>query len=498
MIHVIGDLLIDYTIHGAATRISPEAPTPVVLVSGEQQTLGGAGNVYKNCRSLNQNAVLYAAVGHSKVDNEPTTSKWWQTVPALTWLNKQFGEFSDSGIQLFQDNDYVTPLKTRIVVEGQQLLRVDRENSDIPVSDETANQLLQALADKMQCCSVVVISDYGKGLFNKERARTVIELANKYSVPILVDAKPAQLKNWAGATLCTPNIDEAIAYGREAGVLSSNKRYAAKDEKIEAAMLGAFAMVDNLRLRYVVLTMGDAGAALIKPLVEQNQLPLVYPAKAQRVYDVTGAGDSFMAALAVGIQNKWNYETAVERAVYAGSLAVQQHGVVCVTEVDWDNAWRSGAGFEGKLVPPDELMRFVSIQRAAGKKIALANGCFDVLHAGHIHMLKTAAAELNSVLLVAVDSDENVSRLKGPGRPMTPELLRQTQVATLPFVDRVTVFNGSVLDLIKKVNPDYLVKGGDYADKEVVGADYMESIQGKVVITSSVPGLSTTRWASND
>lgn len=489
MIHVVGDLLVDNTITGSAHRISPEAPTPVVLVESERQTLGGAGNVYMNCRSLNYPAALYVVV------EQPQQNRWlssgWGAARKIPCDEAAAGE-----INQVVDKDYTTPVKNRVVVNGQQLLRFDYEFPTRAVSDEAATALLDDLESKLSCGDVIVVSDYAKGLFNASRAQRLIAMANRYSIPVLVDAKPSQLKHWAGATLCTPNIDEALAVAAAAGELDPKVDLSDKEQKAAAALGAASYIVDKYRMQYVVLTMGEMGAGIVKPLVDYTQKYTLYKAQAQRVYDVTGAGDSFMAALAVGIARDWGCEVAVQRAVIAGSLAVQQHGVVCVAEADWDDAWRTAQGPVGKILHYNELVQFAAIQRGAGRRIAVTNGCFDVLHAGHIQLLSTAAEE-DAVLLVAVDSDENVKQLKGEGRPMTPIMLRLLQLAALPYVDRVVMFNGSILDLIKRINPDVLIKGGDYATKEVIGADHVTESGGKVVIVPLVEGISTTKWANS-
>lgn len=488
MIRVIGDLLIDNTITGSVHRVSPEAPTPVVLVENEKQTLGGAGNVFMNCLSLNGAATLHAVV------EEPKQNQW--TEPGWGALRRIPCDDSISGsVYQVQDKDYTTPVKNRIVVDGQQLLRFDFETSNTLVSDQAADELLADFASKIGCGDVIVVSDYAKGLFNAPRAQHLLSIANRYSVPVLVDAKPSQLKYWAGATICTPNMDEAIAVAVAAGALEVPKSFTSANEKGAAAIVSAGYIVDTYRMGCVVLTMGALGAAIVRPLVDYSQKVAIYKARAQRVYDVTGAGDSFMAALAVGISNGWSHEVATQRAVTAGSLAVQQHGVVCVSETDWDDACRAELGAAGKLLADDEVVKFAALQRSANRRIALTNGCFDVLHVGHMQLLETAADQ-NAVLLVAVDSDENVRRLKGNDRPMTPQHLRMLQIAALPFVGRVVLFNGSILDLIKRVNPDVLIKGGDYTEEQIIGADYVKETGGQVVIVPSVEGISTTKWAN--
>lgn len=489
MIHVVGDLLVDNTITGSAHRISPEAPTPVVLVESECQSLGGAGNVYMNCRSLNYPVALYVAV------EKPQPNRW--LTPGWGAARKiPCDEATVCEINQVIDEGYTTPVKNRVVVNGQQLLRFDYEFPTRIVSDAAATELLDILESKLSCGDVIVVSDYAKGLFNASRAQRLIAMANRYSIPVLVDAKPSQLKHWAGATLCTPNIDEALAVAAADAALDPRADLSDKEQKAAAALAASSYIVDKYRMQYVVLTMGEMGAGLVKPLVDYTQKYALYKARAHRVYDVTGAGDSFMAALAVGFANDWGCGVAVQRAVIAGSLAVQQHGVVCVTEADWDDAWRTAQGPAGKILQDNELVQFAAIQRSAGRRIAVTNGCFDVLHAGHMQLL-AAAAEQDAVLLVAVDSDENVRRLKGEGRPMTPVLLRLLQLATLPYVNRVVMFDGSILDLIKRINPDVLIKGGDYVDKEVVGAEHVTESGGKVVIVPLVEGISTTKWANS-
>jgi D-beta-D-heptose 7-phosphate kinase/D-beta-D-heptose 1-phosphate adenosyltransferase len=487
MIYVVGDLLVDNTITGSANRISPEAPTPVVLVESEQQTLGGAGNVFMNCKSLNYPVHLYVAV------EQPQKNRFldpgWGTDRKMP-IDESVGY----AISQFEDKNYTTPIKNRVVVNGQQLLRFDNECSGQIVSDETAAELLNKLEGNLKCGDVVVVSDYAKGLFTADRAQRLIAMANRYSIPVLVDAKPSQLRFWAGATLCTPNIDEALAVAA-AGSAINQAVVVDKEKKADAAIAAAAYIVEAYRMQSVVLTMGELGAAIVKPLVTYDQEPVRFKAKVQRVYDVTGAGDSFMAALAVGVAKGWDLNTAVQRAVIAGSLAVQQHGVVCISEAAWDDACRKAQGPEGKYLLKDELIKFATIQREAGRRIAITNGCFDVLHFGHLALL-AVAAEQKAVLLVAVDSDENVRRLKGEQRPMTPEKLRMMQLALQPYVDRVVVFNGSILEVIKQVNPDVLVKGGDYTEDQIVGADYVKEAGGQVVIVPLVDGISTTKWAN--
>jgi D-beta-D-heptose 7-phosphate kinase/D-beta-D-heptose 1-phosphate adenosyltransferase len=475
MIHVIGDLLVDHTIHGSVTRISPEAPTPVVLVNSETYVLGGAGNVYLNCQSLNQHAVLYTAAN-------PETVKW---------LLSTYGAAESCGIFASSDSSYQTPIKLRVCSSGQQLLRIDRENPGGLISNAVANNVLTAFEKNLGCCSVIVVADYGKGLFNAERAQRVLAAARRYSIPVLVDAKPKQLVLWKQATLCTPNREEAIAVATaenffDLGLLS--------DDKSDMALSAASYIRETYGMEHVVLTQGEDGAALVSPRADGTRYYKEFKAVPVRVYDVTGAGDSFMAALATGIQRGWALEACVARAVWAGSLAVQEHGVIAVDECAWDDAWRLAGGPSGKILSMSDAVKYVNSRRRCGKKIVLTNGCFDVLHAGHLSMLTTARS-YGDELLVAVDSDANVTRLKGPGRPMTNQNLRQLQLATLPLVNRVTMFDGSMEDVVRLLKPDVLVKGGDYKDKEIIGGDYVKTqLGGLVVATEYTADISTTRW----
>lgn len=486
MIHVIGDLLIDHTIIGDTFRISPEAPTPVLLVRNERYNLGGAGNVFMNCKSLNYPAILHSVVSSS----------------IYAWMGDYFRQsngnekesLKENGIFVAADPKYTTPVKNRLWSAGQQLMRYDIETPNALPSANVIDPVLNEFAAGLKCSDVIVVADYAKGFFTAERAAKVLEAARRYSIPVLVDAKPSNMKYWKGATLCTPNREEALQVAA-----LDNYYHLAFDsgDPSDAALAAASYIQNDYRMDYVVMTQGKDGAAIVRAPGHKPRHYSEYKAEPIRVYDVTGAGDSFMAALAIGLANNWDIETAVARAVWAGCLAVQQHGVAQVKAAQWEDAYRLANGPSGKILTMPEAIKYANLRKLSGDKVVLTNGCFDVLHAGHLSMLQYAKSQ-GDVLLVAVDDDANVTRLKGPTRPMTPEALRQLQLATLPFVDRVTLFSGDMETVVKAINPDVLVKGGDYRDKPVVGADYViNELHGQVVIANYLDGVSTTKWADS-
>ncbi len=459
---IIGDLIMDRYMIGDVSRISPEAPIPVLAVKTNELRLGGAGNVAANLVAMEANVEVVGVVGDDGLGRA---------------MREEFEAIGADVEGLVIDGSRPTIEKTRMMSGVQQMLRVDREErTAIPAEVEA--RILAASLQAVSRCDCVVLSDYGKGLLTDGVLTQVIAAARKRGIPVLVDPKGADFTRYRGATLVTPNRKEAeLALGRSIPDLESLP--AAADELNERA-----------ELDLIVVTLSADGIyfkSREKPLREGR-----IPAVARAVYDVTGAGDTVVSQLALYLALRWDIADAVAMANHAAGVVVARLGTHSVTRSELMARLVESRPSTGKVLTDADLAGVMEEWRREGKRVVFTNGCFDVIHAGHVSYLRFAR-DKGDVLIVGVNSDESVSRLKGPTRPVNCIDDRLQVLAAMEMVNAVVAFGEDTpKNIIERVTPDVLVKGEDWADKGVVGREWVESHGGQVVLAPVMAGRSTT------
>lgn len=458
----IGDLMLDHFIYGSVERISPEAPIPVLKVAREARMLGGAGNVARNATALGARVSLIAAVGDDAAG---------QAVQAL---------IADDG--RIVANLAVTPgrpttTKTRYVAHGQQLLRADREDGSA-LEGDTEGRVMQMIDREIGGVDVVVVSDYGKGVMTRRVAAHAVQVARAAGKLVVVDTKAADLAPFRGATFVTPNARELAAASGMA---------AASDGEVAAA---AAHLVTAFDLGGVVVTRAEKGMTV----VERGRRAAQLPAEALEVFDVSGAGDTVLAVLALALGGGAPVGEAAMLANAAAGIVVAKAGTAVVHPDELLRALRSSEmkGAQDKILSRDAAVDRAAAWRAQGLRVGFTNGCFDLLHPGHVSLLARARGECDR-LIVGLNTDASVRGLKGEGRPVNSELARAVVLAALETVDAVVLFaEETPLRLIEALKPEVLVKGADYTIDRVVGADFVQRNGGRVVLVDLVPGQSTT------
>lgn len=460
---IIGDLIMDHYVMGDVARISPEAPIPVLAARSSELRLGGAGNVAANLRSMEAEVTVIGVVGDDELGRQ---------------LRDMFEELGIDAGGLVVDATRPTIEKTRMLSGVQQMLRVDWEDTR-GLDGAALEILLTRLPEAVAGADAVVLSDYGKGALPAEVLQGTIAEARRRGIPVLVDPKGDDYARYDGATLITPNRKEAErALGRP---ILLEELTAAGDELIELA-----------GLELAVITLGADGIYFRTRGDGEPPTEGLAPAMARAVYDVTGAGDTVVAHLALYLADRLGIGEAVGLANHAAGVVVGKLGTHSVTRAELRARLAEQLPHVGKVLGEDSLGQVVEGWRREGQRIVFTNGCFDVLHVGHVEYLRFARAR-GDVLLVGVNSDESIQRLKGPERPVNPLEDRLKVLAALEMVDAVVAFGDDTpKDLIESVTPDVLVKGADWADKGVVGREWVESHGGQVVLAPLVPGRSTT------
>lgn len=450
---VVGDLILDRYWHGSTTRISPEAPVPVVRVQNAEERLGGAANVAANVASLGTACVLVGAVGDD-ADGE-----------RLVELCRAQGIEADVVVRSAE----ATTVKLRVVSQHQQLIRLDFEQD---VVDARSAAVVEAAACHLAKCDVAVVSDYAKGAVT--RVPDIIAAADRCGVPVVVDPKGADFSRYAGARLVTPNLREFEAV---AGPAKENDTIARQ----------ARTLCREHDLGAILVTRGEAGMSLVPRDGEAVHLE----AEALDVFDVTGAGDTVCAVTATALAAGNDLADAVRLANVAAGLVVARLGTATVQCTELDAALaRRVAG--GGVLDRARLLEKIAAARRRGETIVMTNGCFDVLHAGHVRYLEEAAT-LGDRLVVAVNDDASVRGLKGDGRPLNPLASRMDVLVALGAVDWVVPFAGATpAALIADVLPDVLVKGGDYDVADIAGADAVVAAGGRVQTLDYHEGHSTS------
>ena len=451
---VYGDLMLDRYWYGQASRISPEAPVPVVHVRDHKVLPGGAANVALNIASLGGQVTVLGLVGDDLEAQQLRDALHQQQV----------------NCELLTVPGHPTITKLRVIGQQQQLIRMDFEESFHPIDDRFLFDIYQRELPHTQ---VVVLSDYAKGALH--HSEKLIQVARRQGVPVLVDPKSRDLNRYRGATLITPNKSEFEAI---AGPWQD-------EEDLERK---AQALIEAYELGGLLITRGKEGMTLI----ENNQPAQHFNAKAREVFDVTGAGDTVIGVIAAMLGAGAELKDAVRTANIAAGLVVMKLGAASVTVPELRRAiLRQGSVLEG-ILTEEELLVAVADARAHQETLVMTNGCFDILHAGHIQYLLQAKA-LGKRLIVAVNDDASVARLKGADRPLNPLMERMTVLAALRAVDWVVPFSEDTpARLISRVMPDILVKGGDYLPEQLAGYDEVIAHGGEVKILDFRLGCSTT------
>ena len=456
-IWVVGDLMIDEYVSGAVERISPEAPVPVVRAQGSEHRLGGAANVAR------QIATLGARVSVAGICGEDAAAEQLLRLCA--------GAGIDTRAVLRLPGRHTTR-KLRVVSHSQQLLRLDWEDVQ-PCTAEVSAQLLTQLAAS-DPPDAIILSDYAKGVLTPETIAGI--RGARGAVPLVVDPKHRDFARYRGATTVTPNLHELeVAAGCSLDVAD-----------LAGIAAAARTLMASAGLESMVVTLGNHGMLVVPAAGAETAVP----AMRHDVYDVTGAGDTAIAVLTLALAARAPLMQAAQLANAAAGVSVTQVGAVAVSAASIRDAL--AAHPDGKLLSRHELAARAATWRTEGKRIVVTNGCFDLLHAGHLALLSQAAKQ-GDVLVLAINSDASVRRLKGPERPLVPQAERAALLAALTFVDAVTIFEEDTpLQVLEAVRPHVLVKGGDYQPSEVVGRELVEAAGGRVVIVPLTPERSTS------
>lgn len=459
LILVVGDIMLDNYYVGDIKRISPEAPVPVFRKKAERSVLGGAANVAANLVAASQKVSIMSIIG----DDECGRS-------LLSLLHEK-----NIGTELLVMTHRQTTQKTRFLAgNNQQVLRLDVEDTT-PIEKNLCERLLEKLQQHIREFDLILLSDYLKGLLTYDFTRGVITIANAHKIPVIVDVKDPSVYKYKGATLLKPNQKE---------LHDLTGMPVETDEDIVNAAESLRKQCNN---EYVLCTIGPKGMVLVGEGAE----PFFLSAEAREVFDVSGAGDTTIAYLAASMANRIDMHEAITIANYAAGIQVGKVGTssVYLREVREYLANKDTGSFH-KILSPASLATFRADNK--DKKIVFTNGCFDILHVGHKRYLEQASS-LGDVFVIGVNSDASVRRLKGPSRPVNSEQDRMEILSALGFVDFVVLFDEDTpYELIKKVQPDILVKGGDYTVDKVVGRDIVEARGGRVELIPFVDGKSTT------
>lgn len=451
---VVGDVMLDRYWHGGTHRISPEAPVPVVKVEQLEDRPGGAANVALNAAALGSAAVVIGLTGAD------------EQAEALQLRLESAGI-----LPLFQKEESVpTITKLRVISRHQQLMRLDFEESFESID---LSPLVSLFEKQLPLAGTVVLSDYGKGALRDPQA--LIQLARQQGVPVLVDPKGRDFTKYRGATLITPNLAEFEAV---VGACRNERELVEKGQQL----------LRDLELDALLVTRSEHGMTLLR--AGQSELHL--PARAREVFDVTGAGDTVISVLAAALAAGSPLEQAVALANMAAGIVVGKLGTATVSGPELRRAVQREQGVERGVMSEEQLLVALQDARAQGEKIVFTNGCFDIIHAGHVGYLEQAR-KLGDRLVVAINSDASVTRLKGPGRPINPVERRMAVLAGLEAVDWVTYFEDDTPErLLELFKPDVLVKGGDYSVDQVVGWEIVQGYGGKVAVLDFLDNCSTT------
>lgn len=457
---IVGDFMVDKYIQGNVKRISPEAPVPILEVKSKSSKLGGAGNVVNNIISLGGKTRVIGCVGDDHNGN---------------WLIEKLKEQNVDISYLKKYNEVQTICKTRLVAKNQQFLRYDEEIiRDIPhIYEEFISENIEEVLNDIQ---VIIISDYAKGTITNNLSQLVITQANLKNIPVVVDPKGKDYSKYNGATLCTPNINElSIVTGKECN----------QELVIEEA---GQQLCNKINLNYLVLTRSEKGISLFE---KGSILKIDYPAVIKDVIDVTGAGDTVASVIALCLAGGYTINECCKLANLAASIVCSKFGAATLSLNELLECILDSGEF--KLVDLNTAKYIAASLREKGKKIVFTNGCFDLLHAGHLSSF-IQAKTFGDVLIVAVNSDASVKKIKGESRPIINEKDRIQMLCALECVDYVVLMEDDTpINLINAIRPDVTVKGKDWRNKELPERSVVESYGGKVNFIDLEAGLSTTK-----
>ncbi len=453
---VVGDLMIDHYLWGSCERISPEAPVQVVDIQKETTVLGGAGNVVNNLVSLGANVHVASVIGDDENGKE---------------LLRMLENIDVDTSNIITQKGRKTSKKSRVIASNQQIIRYDKESKeDVELSSSVS--LARAIEKDIAKYDAITLSDYGKGVLTERFTQNIIEIANKNGTKVFVDPKGSDYSKYKGAYTLTPNKKEAsLATGIEIE----------NEESLKEALVK---LKRECALDLSLITLSEDGIAIFDEQLRR------FPTVAKEVYDVTGAGDTVIASLAFAISSGKSIDEACVFANLAAGVVVGKIGSATVTldEIEEYESALHKSSSESHIKTFDEIARLVERYKKEGKKIVFTNGCFDILHVGHVKYLQEAKS-FGDVLIVGLNSDASVRRLKGPSRPVNPVEDRAYLLAALEAVDFVVPFEEDTpYELIRMIHPDVLVKGGDYAGKEVVGTEFAKELR----LVDFVAGKSTT------
>lgn len=459
---VIGDVMLDQYLWGDVSRISPEAPVPVLRSVRRTHVAGGAANVAMNLVGLGPQVSLAGFIGTD------------ETAETLRGLLSNAGVATDA-LCIWRRP---TISKTRVMAGRQQMMRLDVEATEPPYDSEI-DSLLEALSEQIARADSVILSDYAKGALPERVCRKILTDARKRGIPVLVDPKGSDFSKYRSATTICPNLQElSVATGLPAS-------------EFGALMASARKLIEPLALEYLTVTMSDRGIRVLRTDAEQD---LHAAAQAREVYDVSGAGDTVIATLAAAAAAKLDLESAIQLANVAAGIVVSRVGTVPVDRANLLATLSAELTLstQEKVVDRDGLIARAAQWRARGESIVFTNGCFDLLHIGHITLLEDAH-RMGDRLVIGLNSDASARRLKGSTRPIVGENERARILAALASTDAVVIFDEDTpLATIEALRPDVLVKGGDYTEATVVGAELVRSWGGRVAIVPTVAGFSTT------
>lgn len=451
---VVGDIMLDRYWYGATNRISPEAPVPVVKINALEERPGGAANVAMNVTSLGGEAKL---IGLTGID-EPAK--------ILTEQLQQQHVVCD----FVALNSHPTITKLRVLSRNQQLIRLDFEE---PFCDVDSLPLLQRIENALPQAKVMVLSDYAKGVLSSVEA--IIKMAQQANVPVLIDPKGTDFKRYRGATLLTPNMSEFEAV---VGPCHSEEDIEVKGHQL----------IRDYDIKALLVTRSEKGMTLL----QIGQPTYHLPTQAKEVFDVTGAGDTVIATLAASLAAGYTLEDSCFLANASAGVVVGKLGTSTVTQVELEDAIRARTDNGFGVMSEEDLLKQVANARQRGEKIVMTNGCFDILHAGHVSYLANAR-KLGDRLIVAVNSDQSVKQLKGESRPINPLMQRMIVLGALDSVDWVVPFEEQTPQrLIARILPDVLVKGGDYKPDQIAGSKEVIAAGGEVRVLNFEDGCSTT------
>ena len=460
----IGDVMLDHFVYGQVERISPESPIPVLRQQHQFSMLGGAGNVMRNLIALGGNVIFISVIGDDATGRT---------------LQNQLKSLTNVEAKIFTEANRQTIQKTRFIAQGQQLLRVDEEIV-LPCTTASQEQILIAVQQSLPFCQAVVLSDYHKGLFTETLSQALIEQIRHQNpiIPIIVDPKGRYYARYKGATVITPNLKEL---GEVAGhSLKSEAEILCESQRLQ----------HDLNIDSVLVTQGSQGMTL----VEKDNSPHFFPAQTREVYDVSGAGDTVVATVALGLASGYSLKESCYLANEAAGIAVGKVGTATVSSEELEDSLSQhhGGSYTQKIVDRHQAQDLLKRWRYQGLKIGFTNGCFDLLHLGHLHILRQSAQACDKLVL-GLNTDDSIKRLKGDQRPIQNQQTRAMVLAALSMVDAVILFDEDTpFELIKALQPDVLVKGADYTVDRVVGADLVQARGGHVLLVDLQEGHSTT------